>query len=161
MDARIAPLLDILKLNTRLFLNCLDGVDDETAQRRPGDRVNNMTFIALHLVDARCYLARNVGLEHESPYKHLEDVASIDEMEEFPALAELRAAWSDVSERLAARLPALSDAVLGSESAQQFPVDDGTVLGGIAFLLEHESFHIGQLALLRKHFGLGAMSYPG
>jgi len=120
MDARIAPLLDILKLNTRLFLNCLDGVDDETAQTRPGDRVNNMTFIALHLVDARCYLAQYVGLEHENPYKHLEDVASIEEMQDFPALAELRAAWSDVSERLAARFPALSDAVLGANQRGSF-----------------------------------------
>lgn len=159
MDPRIGPLLEILKLNTRLFLKCLDGVDDETAQRRPGGAVNNMTFVALHLADARCYLARYVGLDDENPFKHLEDVASIDEMKEFPAVAELRAVWRDVSDRLAERLSVLPSAEVDCESSQQFPVDDGTMLGGIAFLLQHESFHIGQLALLRRYFGLGPMSY--
>ena len=33
------------------------------------------------------------------------------------------------------------------------------VLGAVAFLLQHDSYHVGQLALLRKHFGLGAMRY--
>jgi hypothetical protein len=161
MVPRIGPLLEILKLNTRLFLNCLDGIDDETAQKRPGDSINSMTFIALHLVDARCYLAGYLGLDYENPYKHLEDVASIEEMKEFPPVVELCAVWRDVSERLGERSAALSSAELGKESALQFPVDDGTMLGGITFLLQHESFHIGQLALLRRYFGLGPMSYQG
>ena len=38
-------------------------------------------------------------------------------------------------------------------------VDDESVLGVIAFLLGHESFHIGQLAILRKYYGLDSMGY--
>jgi len=30
---------------------------------------------------------------------------------------------------------------------------------GIAFLLEHEAYHIGQLGLLRKLYDLGPMKY--
>ena len=31
---------------------------------------------------------------------------------------------------------------------------------GIAFLAQHESYHAGQLALLRKYVGAPAMAYP-
>ncbi len=57
------------------------------------------------------------------------------------------------------RFPALSAGELGRESPQEFPVNDGSLLAGIAFLLAHEAFHIGQLAFLRKYVGLGPMSY--
>ncbi|HEX9723580.1 MAG TPA: hypothetical protein VGC53_04790 [Vicinamibacteria bacterium] len=43
---------------------------------------------------------------------------------------------------------------------QPFPIEDGkSLLGCITFLLEHEAFHIGQIALLRRYLGLGAMKY--
>jgi hypothetical protein len=41
----------------------------------------------------------------------------------------------------------------------RFPIGDATVLGLIAFMVQHDSYHIGQLALLRKHYGLPAMRY--
>jgi uncharacterized damage-inducible protein DinB len=155
----IVPLYEMLRLNTRLFRNCLDGVDDTSAQRRSRGG-NNMTFIALHLVDARCFLARYLGLEATHPYAEaLSAVGSIDEMTEFPPLAGVITAWLEVSRLLAQRLPELSGAELRASSAQKFPVGDATLLGGITFLLQHESFHIGQMALLRRQLGLGPMSY--
>ncbi len=60
---------------------------------------------------------------------------------------------------MSGRFPELPTAELGRESPQKFPVSDTSVLGGIAFLLTHEAFHIGQLAYLRKFLGLGPMSY--
>jgi hypothetical protein len=45
------------------------------------------------------------------------------------------------------------------ESPQRFPVDDPTFGAAIEFQLHHESYHIGQLALLRKYYGYPAMTY--
>lgn len=160
MNDRIVALNEQLSLNTRLFLTSLEGVDDAVARRRPGENSNNMVFIALHVLDARSYLARYVGLDFQHPFTDLEDVTRIEEMEErFPDLEELRSVWRELSGRLAARFVDLADEDLLAQSGQSFPVDDGSVLGGIAFLLGHESFHIGQLAFLRKYFGLGPMAY--
>ena len=162
MNDRIVALNEQLSLNTRLFLTSLEGVDDAVARRRPGEKTNNnnMVFIALHLVDARSFLARYVGLDFQHPFKDLEDVASIEEMEErFPDIDEVRDVWRELSGRLAARFVDLTDKELLAPSEQDFPVDDGSVLGGIAFLLGHEAFHVGQLAFLRKYFGLEPMAY--
>lgn len=160
MNAQLAPLHEILRLNTRLLRNTLAGVDDASAQRRPGAGANNMAFIAVHLLDARAWMARYLGLEYRHPFEEaLASVTSIDEVEEFPALEATLAAWDEVSELLDRRLPSLSDAEVAQRSSQEFPVGDPTVVGGITFLLQHESFHIGQLALLRRILGFGPMSY--
>jgi hypothetical protein len=160
MNPSIAAPFETLKLNTRLYLNTLDGVDDATAGERPSDTVNSIIFIACHVLDARGYLANYLGIEHEHPYKQAFDAAStFEEIDPLPPLEGLRTAWRDVSELLVQRWPALGESELGVESSVEFPVEDGTVLGGIAFLLQHESFHIGQLALLRRHFGLEGMAY--
>lgn len=160
MDLRITPLYEQLKLNTRLFLNCLEGADDATAQQRPGHAANSMAFIALHLLDARSYLARLIGLEFRHPFEEsLADVRSNDELKHYPELQEIRDAWRELSARLVVRLPDLAESGLLAESPQPFPVEDPSVLGGIAFLAQHESYHIGQLAYLRRYLGLGPMRY--
>lgn len=156
----VAPHHAVLRLNTRLYLNCLEGVDDAVAARRAGPETNGMGFLALHLLDARSHLGWLVGAEAAHPFAAmLEGVRGIDELESLPPLDEVRAAWERVSAAVEARLAALTEDEVLRPSPQGYPVEDATVLGGVAFLLQHDSYHVGQLALLRKHFGLGAMRY--
>jgi uncharacterized damage-inducible protein DinB len=159
MDAQLVPLKAMLELSSRLFINSFEGVDDETARVRPSSSTNNMAFIALHVLDARAYLARYLGLDYQHPFTGLESVNSIDDMTDYPAVEDILASWREVSELLDEGMSTLSSEELAKESPQDFPVDDGSVMGGLAFLLLHESFHIGQLALLRKYLGLSSMKY--
>jgi uncharacterized damage-inducible protein DinB len=161
MQEAIVPLHELLKLNTRLFLNCLDGIDDATAHKRPSTDTNSIGFLACHVLHARYYLASFVGLEMANPFQELFDSAHDVNDLDVPPLDELRSAWSRLSAQLIDRLPGVTEAELGRDSGQEFPVDDGTVCGAVAFLVQHESFHIGQLALLRKYFGLEGMAYAG
>ena len=39
------------------------------------------------------------------------------------------------------------------------PLEDSSVLGLLGFMVQHDSYHVGQLSMLRKHAGLPAMSY--
>jgi uncharacterized damage-inducible protein DinB len=43
--------------------------------------------------------------------------------------------------------------------AHRFPVPDPTPLGMLAFLAQHDSYHVGQVAFLRRQLGKPAMSY--
>jgi uncharacterized damage-inducible protein DinB len=160
MVPKIESLYEIFRLNTRLFRNTLAGVDDASAQVRPGAGANNMAFIAVHVLDARAWMTRYLGQEYRHPFEEeLADVTAIDDVEGFPEVETLLAAWTEVSEALDERLPALSVAEIERESPQEFPVADPSVAGGITFLLQHEAFHIGQLALLRRIMGFDSMSY--
>lgn len=160
MDPRVAPLHATLRLNTRLLLNCLDGLDDTAGGARPNERTNSIGFIAAHLVDARHLLARVTGLEVTPPYGGaLENVRSVEDMGVVPALAETRTIWRDISERVEEQLARLTTDVLDAPAPQRYPIDDRSVLGAIAFLMQHDAYHIGQLALLRKFHGAPAMRY--
>jgi uncharacterized damage-inducible protein DinB len=160
MHPQVAPLYEIARLNERLFLNALEGIDEDTGQKQPAPGLNNMTFLAIHILDARCYLSRILDAIAEHPYQEqLADVNSVSDMKKYPELEGIRVAWRESSEILVERLPELTDPELAEKSPADFPVADGTVLGSLAFLLQHESFHIGQLAYLRRLLGHEAMSY--
>ncbi len=160
MHPSMKPLHEILTLNTRLFRNCLDGLDAEQAAKRIGDTTNNVVFIAAHVLDARYYLAGYLGLDVKNPFEEQwRQVKKVEELTDPPALSEILAAWEDVSIALAERFATLSEDDLAAESKQKFPVADGTVLGGATFLMQHDSYHLGQLGLLRKHWTSESMSY--
>ncbi|MFN0177683.1 MAG: DinB family protein [Gemmatimonadales bacterium] len=159
-DPAAAALIDLFNLDTRLFGNCLADLSDAQAGLRPNEHTNSVAFIAGHLVETRAWMARYVGLDCPSPFGGvLEHATSIDQIPVLPSLEAIRAGWDEVSPRVAERLEAMTPADLAAPSSQRFPGVANTVLGGIAFLVKHESYHIGQLAYLRKYLGLPAMSY--
>ena len=160
MNPRVDPLHTTLNLNARLFLSALGGVADDVATTRPNSNTNHMAFIACHLLDARHYLAEYTGLATDKPFKDiLEGAKGIEDIAEFPALANILSEWKAISEKLSEHLPKLEERTLTADSPQSFPVEDKTVLGGITFLLEHESHHIGQLAYLRRYFAMPPLDW--
>jgi uncharacterized damage-inducible protein DinB len=91
--------------------------------------------------------------------ERLADARSADDVTDLPTLEELRAAWTVVASHLDVELQAASASQLQEPSPQRFPVDDPSVAAGLAFLVHHESYHLGQIGLLRRQLGYGAMSY--
>jgi len=160
MNPSVGPLHELIRLNTRLFLNALDGVDEERAKRRPSDETNSILFTVCHLLDARYFLARLLGVEAECPYQALFDAArTIDDLKDYPPLDELKSTWTEVSALVDEGMSRVDAQILDGRAPIEFPVEDGTVLGGVAFLVQHESYHLGQLGFLRKYQGLGPMNY--
>jgi uncharacterized damage-inducible protein DinB len=157
----VRPLVSTIELNTRLLLNALEGIDEQAARKRPNERTNHVLFLACHLVDARHYLARSIGLASESPFKAiLDDARGIDDVKEYPPLQEVREAWKEVGERLARHIAELEPVDLEKPAPQAFPIEGGeSLLGCLAFLVQHDSYHLGQVALLRRYLGFEAMSY--
>ena len=151
---------DTCKLNHRLLLACLDGMDDAAAQKVLAPGTNHAAFLTLHLVDARCFLLKLLGEEIEHPFgDEYEDAKGIDDIERFPSVGELRAAWKQTGPLLRKALENMTEERLAAEPPFKFPVADRTCAGAVTFLAQHESYHVGQLALLRKGLGLGPMSY--
>jgi uncharacterized damage-inducible protein DinB len=160
MDPRIGPLTEILRLNTRLFRNCLDGVSDETAAMRPSASTNSAAFVAAHLTDSRFYLLEALGATQPNPLaEYLQGARSIDAVKRVPPLAEIHRAWTTASHALRDKLAAMTAAELDARIESPFPMENPTPLSLLAFFVQHDSHHIGQLALLRKHAGLPAMKY--
>ena len=160
MDARVAPLAEILRLNTVLFRNCLDSLTDEQGARRPSDGTNNAAFIAAHLASSRFFLLKTLGVDEADPLgPYLDGRKGIDEIAELPPLREVDAAWTKGAHLLRDRLDALTADDIDAPSGIKFPLANGTLLGTLTFLVQHDSYHLGQLSLLRKYCKLPAMRY--
>lgn len=157
MDPRAEHIQKILDLNQGLVLRCLDGVSDAHFMA-PRDGGNSMQWIFGHLTGSRVVMARLVGTKLEFPYREQFQRGSVrGAPEDMPGADALKDRWTAacvaVSEGLAAASAGLLDRALPADGP---PSTDGTVLGCVAFMTMHDSYHLGQLGWLRKAFG-----YPG
>ncbi|HEU5304180.1 MAG TPA: DinB family protein [Gemmatimonadales bacterium] len=160
MQGQAAPLAAVLDLNTDLLLNCLDGLSETEARERLAGGGNSAAFLAAHLTDTRHFLAGRLGHPLDNPLApFLEGARSIEEIRTWPALDEIRSAWLAISAHLQRVLGAMSPADLSRPNAHRFPLSDGTGLGLIAFLVQHDCYHLGQVAFLRRQLGKPAMAY--
>jgi uncharacterized damage-inducible protein DinB len=160
MDARLTPLVTILDLNTDLLLNALDGLSESEAQHRLPGGGNSVAFLAAHLTDSRHFLASRLGHPAANPLaRYLADAKSIDDIRSWATLDQVRAAWISISSHLLGILESLGAEELDRLNAHRFPCDDTTVLGMVAFLSQHDSYHIGQVGFLRRQLGRPAIAY--
>ena len=121
---------------------------------------NSVAFLAAHLTDTRHFLVERLGSPLRNPLaRYLAEARSIADIREWPTLEEIRAAWLAVSAHLQAVLGKLPAAELAEPNVHRFPLGDSTRLGMIAFLAQHDSYHLGQMAFLRRQLGKTAMSY--
>jgi uncharacterized damage-inducible protein DinB len=160
MDPRIAPLAGILRLNDRLYANCLDGLTEVQCHERPSEATNSAAFVAAHMAESRYWGLTILKAERVNPLeKYIGKWKGIDEITTWPSLEEIKSAWAEATKALEQRLAAITPAELDAASGSQMPLEDSSVLGLFAFMVQHDSYHLGQLSLLRKRAGLPAMSY--
>ena len=159
MLPELKPIHQILSLNTRLLHNCLEGVDDSLATRRGTPDTNSLAFIAAHLSQSRQYACLMAGRPLTDPLEGRLKGKSLDDVGPLPSLAEITAAWDAVSAHLLSVFGELTDEDLKREATRRLPGSDGTVGSVLPFLAQHDSYHIGQMAILRRQLGLGAMKY--
>jgi uncharacterized damage-inducible protein DinB len=160
MHPSVTPLAALFRLNTELLLNCVARVDDASAARRVTPSTNSIAFLVAHLTDTRHYLAGLLGAPLDNPLtRYLAKARSLDEVSELPSLGHLLAEWERIAAHLAVEVERLDTPALARPLRGRFPGGDGTLLGAMAFLAQHESYHVGQLALLRRQLGFPAMSY--
>ncbi len=145
--------------NTQWLLHAIEGVSDEDSLVRPNERTNHIRFLLVHLIDARYYLAGLLGLDLANPLEYLKDVTTIDEVPAFPEMDELKPMWIAQSKEIQAALERGGETLLLSASSARFPMTGNTLGDQLAFIIQHEMFHIGQMALVRKWLGYPAMRW--
>lgn len=156
----LAPVIEMVKLQTRLFSNTIAGVSDENGDDRLTDHTNHLKWLTGHLVSTRYMLANIAGIEAAEPYPELfAKGKGIETDANYPSLNELSRDWESISAQLLEKLQAMDEDALNTTPPIQVPVEDQTMRGMMTFFLHHEAYHIGQMGYLRKYHGYEAMSY--
>jgi hypothetical protein len=162
----IQPVVKQFELQTRLFNNVLEGIEDIKGSKRLSDHVNHLQWIAGHLTNSRYALAPGLGIKASFPYNEQYTDPSeppphnrtISASVKYPSLTEIKNSWNGLAEGFTEKISGLSDEQLAS--GIPFPVPTGkTFQDLLSFIASHESYHIGQMSIIRKYLGLNAMSY--
>ncbi|HJX89557.1 MAG TPA: DinB family protein [Pyrinomonadaceae bacterium] len=154
MDAAIATIVPLFRASDSLFHRALDGVKTEDLLRRPHDGSNPLIWVAGHAMTSRASLTRMTGEKIENPWSDtFARGVTVDAKVSYPEVADIISVWDAVTQKLMARLEVLDDDELLKPSPFPVPTGDKTRRGAIVFLNYHETYHIGQMAYLRKWLG--------
>jgi hypothetical protein len=150
----------IFNLNERLFLNSLVGVEDEQASERISDHNNSFIWVATHTVWARYNILIFLGKPVKNPYEGMfENFRPYSSDDNFPSLEDINKEWKKASSLLKEAIASVTEEHLAAESPLKSPIGDFTNAGTLAFLAQHESYDIGQMAFLKKFHSMEAMKY--
>ncbi len=161
MSTATASLKAQFDLHTRLFNNVTEGVTEDESGTRKSEQINNMKWIAGHLLNTRLgNLSKVAGLAPDESYNaQFGRGNSYDPNATYPPIDEIKAKWEATAAAISNGISNIPEEVLATKSPVQAPIADDTMRGLVSFLVSHEAYHIGQLGMLRKMIGKEAMSF--
>jgi uncharacterized damage-inducible protein DinB/uncharacterized protein YndB with AHSA1/START domain len=153
----ITPLVFILATNDSLAERSFMGVKPEEFWTRPTPQSNSMLWILGHIVHVRGALVKMLGDEVDTGLGDLfTRGAQVQDASTYPTREKILDASREVNARLYARLGALTSDQLAKPATRQFTHAVQTLRDQIAFLVMHDTYHVGQLGYARK-----ALGHPG
>ena len=161
-------LLAQYELHNLLFNNVIADISDEEANKRVGDRMNNIKWLAGHLLWAQRNLAGIAGADVNVPWvDHFfsKDGATPDDFaapkSEMPTLEAIKNKWNEIAPAIKTALENVPDEALNSVIGSKHPIlpFDDTLAGLWAFINHHQAYTIGQIGILRRGLGKDAMKY--
>lgn len=164
IENRLNLLLTLYDIHTTFYINVIDGISDKDAHNRLNTKANHVAWIAGSIVHERYELAyatgvdRNAFTENRSISELFKDHQGIQDDMNYPPLAEYRKAWKWITPVLKDHLINLSDEQLNGPDPFEMP-GDNTLFDSITFLIDRESYCIGQIGLYRRLLGYEAMKY--
>jgi hypothetical protein len=144
-----------------LFNNVLADINEEESNIRLAPAINNVKWLAGHLVWGQLGLARmgNVPVEIAWTDHYNTQLKTPPGPEvKVPSLDEIKAAWNQYAAAIRAGLENLPDEVLNSPV--EFPMPAFRTVEGLwTFINHHQAYTIGQVGILRRALGKDAMKY--
>jgi len=154
MDSAIGTIVPLFRANDTLFHGALDGIPQSDLLKRPHDGSNPLVWVAGHAMTSRCSLAKIAGENIQNQWSSMfARGASVNAELSYPDVAEIVALWDSVTDKLMTRLGVLGEDELSQPAPFSVPTGDKTMRGAIIFLNFHETYHVGQMAYLRKWLG--------
>lgn len=132
-------------------LATVDLTEEDARRQLYDDSGPSMAWIIGHLVNFRYRMLGLLGVPRQSPLAdsvgdHADNGAG------YPALAELLEAWDTVTAELVAASEGVTDEQLLAPPSDT-PHGERAIIDAFTFFAWHESYHVGQLGILRARWG--------
>lgn len=162
----LANIVKQFRLVNHWYMAALENIKDEDGNKIIPGNTNSLEWLAGHLITGRYRNLVRLDVQLE-PYRHLDkfinqsipppNAIAFDGNINYPRLSESREQWNNYSEMLLARLNNVDEKKLKSEISFTVPIGGNTIEDSELFAIQHETYHIGQMSIIRKALGYGAM----
>lgn len=158
----LAIVIPAYRMHSQMFNNMLDGVQEADAQTRIENKTIHFAWMVGNLVNCRYWLAGILGIPEKDPNEELfKDAKALDINAKYPSLEELKKEWHKISPLLYQKLLSVEEAELMQkyEFGMNIPFVEENKLNMVGMCIDRESYLFGQLGLMRKVLGCGAVKY--
>ena len=151
----VKPVAFILASNDSLADRSFIGVNPDDLWKRPTPQTNSMLWIYAHMAAVRARMLNVLGDDYDPGLgEAFGRGAQVQDAVNYPSREKIYEASREVNTRLFAKLATVGDAELSREAKEPRPPSVQTVGEQLAFFAMHDSYHVGQLAYVRKALGL-------
>jgi len=151
----VAPVAFIFAGNDSLADRTFLGVAEADLWKRPTPQTNGMLWIYAHMAAVRARLLKALGDDFDPGLgEQFGRGATVQDASVYPSREKINEASREVNRRLFTRPAALTDAELSQPASGLRPNSVQTLGEQLAFMALHDSYHVGQLAYVRKALGL-------
>ncbi|NND70635.1 MAG: DinB family protein [Rhodothermales bacterium] len=148
MHQSLKPLVEIVLFNNALFKACTGDISETESIEKPSENTNSLKWILGHVVTGRFVLGELCGMKKDLPWDGMFMAAT--DNEDLPALPEIVATFDKMTPQLMRAMAVLDEKALQTAPSSAFPTAEKTTLAALAFLLQHESYHLGQISYIRR-----------
>jgi len=157
VDETLKPIAEQLAFNGSLLSLVFTGLDDEAASMEPAPGLNSVKWLCGHAVTGRHQIMTLLGRPTPAPWDNVFEGPLVDESAvRVPSAAHVQQAVERSTRTLLSVLASANRKLLQTAPATPFPTVERTTLAAVAFLANHESYHIGQISYARRLLG-----FPG
>jgi hypothetical protein len=148
------------------YLFSLADITDEDGSRTVDGHTNSLEWLAGHLITGRYRNILRLGVKIE-PYKYLDkfinqtmpppNAIAFDAKLQYSSLTECRTQWTSYADIFLNAIKNADENILKSELSFQIPSGGKTIEDALVFMSMHETYHIGQMSIIRKMLGYKSM----
>jgi len=151
----IKPVAFIFASNDGLAERSFQGVAEADLWKRPTPQTNGMLWIFAHMVATRANILKLLGDNFDTGWgETFGRGAALQDTSGYPTREKIDEVSREVNRRLYTALGRLTDADVSKPASRAFTNAVQTLGDQVAFLAMHDTYHVGQLAYVRKALGL-------
>ena len=151
----IKPVAFIFASNDGLAERSFQGVAEADLWKRPTPQTNGMLWIFAHMVATRANILKLLGDNFDTGWGEMFGRgAALQDTSGYPTREKIDEVSREVNRRLYTALGRLTDADVSKPASRAFTNAVQTLGDQVAFLAMHDTYHVGQLAYVRKALGL-------
>jgi uncharacterized damage-inducible protein DinB len=161
----LKPLIKQYQVLSGWFLSVLEGIDDKDGAKTVSENTNSLEWLAGHLITGRYRNINRLG-NPIAPYNYLDkfinqtlpppNAIAFNKSIQYPTLTESRQQWNKYTDMFLKRLNSIDETALKTVMPFTLPTGGNTIEDALVFMVLHETYHIGQMSIIRK-----AIGYPG